>query len=74
MYTTYHLNSPTEITSELIEAIKLTFKNKSIILTIQEEIDTTSFLNHSKTNNMQLEKSLKQDRQGEHILVKFEDL
>lgn len=48
MYTTYHLASANEISSDIIDAIKLAFKDKSIVLTIEEEIYTTSYLLSSK--------------------------
>ena len=74
MLTTYHLSSPNEISVEIIEAIKLAFKDKSIVLTIEEEIDTTSYLVSNEKNIAILEKSLAQDKNGEHIKIKIEDL
>ncbi len=74
MLTTYHLSSPNEISTEIIEAIKLAFKDKSIVLTIEEEIDTTSYLVSNEKNKAILEKSLSQDKNGEHIKIKIEDL
>lgn len=38
MYTTYHLNSPSELTNEVIEAIRTAFKGKPIEITIKEDI------------------------------------
>ncbi len=37
MYTTYHFNSVTEITTDVIDSIKTAFKGKSIVLTVEEE-------------------------------------
>lgn len=37
MYTTYHLTSAEEIDSDFIDAIKVTFKSKPIIITVQED-------------------------------------
>jgi hypothetical protein len=38
MYTTYHFNSVTEITTDILESIKSAFKGKAIVLTVEEEI------------------------------------
>lgn len=74
MYTTYHLSSPTEITAELVEIIKKTFHNKSIVLTIEEELDATRYLISSAKNKSILDASIAQDQQGQHIKVKFNEL
>jgi hypothetical protein len=37
MYTTYHFNSVTEITVDVVDSIKTAFKGKSIVLTVEEE-------------------------------------
>ncbi len=36
MYSTYHFNSVSEITIDVVEAIKATYKGKSIVITIEE--------------------------------------
>lgn len=71
MYTSFHISSAQEITVELIEAIKKTFKSKPISITIEEELDTTAFLNSSATNKMILEKSTLQDQNNNHIKLKL---
>jgi hypothetical protein len=37
MYTTYHLDSAQEITIDLLDSIKATFKTKAISITVVEE-------------------------------------
>ncbi|MEP6931857.1 MAG: hypothetical protein ABI850_17680 [Flavobacterium sp.] len=37
MYTTYHLSSAQEITTDILEAIKVSFKSKAIVITVEEE-------------------------------------
>ena len=37
MYTTYHFNSVTEITADVVDSIKTAFKGKSIVLTVEEK-------------------------------------
>ena len=74
MYSTFHLNSPTEITSDFIEAIKLAFKNKAIVITVSEEIDTTDYLKSSAKNKAILDASILQDAKGEYIAIKNKDL
>lgn len=71
MYTTYHLSSADEITIDIIEAIKANFKNKPIMITVEEEIDTTNYLMSSAANKNVLKQSIAQDQNGEHIMVKL---
>jgi hypothetical protein len=71
MYTSIHISSAQEITIELIESIKNTFKSKPISITIEEELDTTAFLNSSPANKMILEKSILQDQNKNHIQLKL---
>jgi hypothetical protein len=37
MYTTYHWNSAEDVTSDLIDSIKATFKNKPITIIVEED-------------------------------------
>ncbi len=74
MYTTYHLTSAQEITTDFLEVIKTTFKSKPITITVEEELDTTTYLMSSPANKAMLEKSLEQAKNGELIEVKPEDL
>ena len=71
MYTTYHLSSAQEVTTDILEAIKANFKSKPIVITVEEEIDTTTYLNSSVANKKMLKKSIEQDKKGEHISVKL---
>jgi hypothetical protein len=41
MYTTYHLTSAQEVTSDILDAIKATFKSKPITIIVEE--DDTDF-------------------------------
>ena len=74
MYTTYHLSSAQEVTTDILEAIKKTFKSKPITITVAEEIDTTTYLKSSPANKAKLDKSIAQDKKGKHILIKHKDL
>lgn len=69
MYTTYHLSSAQEVTTDILEAIKTTFKSKAITITVTEEIDTTSYLMSSPNNKIATEKSLLQAKNKEFIEV-----
>lgn len=40
MYTTYHFKSTSEITTDVLEAIKTAFKGKSVVITIEEKQPT----------------------------------
>jgi hypothetical protein len=74
MYTTYHLSSADELTTDILEAIKLAFKSKPITITVEEEMDTTAYLMSSPANKAMLDKSLEQLRNGETVLVKLHEL
>jgi hypothetical protein len=37
MYTTYHLSSAQEITSDILDSIKATFKSKPITIIVEED-------------------------------------
>lgn len=39
MYTTYHISSADELTTDILDAIKANFKSKSIIITVEEDED-----------------------------------
>lgn len=39
MYTTYHFKSAKDINSDIIEAIKIAFKDKAVSITIKEKTD-----------------------------------
>lgn len=39
MYTTYHLSSAQEVNSDILEAIKATFKSKAITIIVEEDQD-----------------------------------
>ena len=74
MYTTYHLSSAQDITPDILDAIKVAFKSKPIVITVEEELDATAYLMSSPANKAALDKSLQQAKNGEFIEVKLEDL
>ena len=39
MYATYHLSSAEDVTNEILEAIKATFKSKAITIIVEEDED-----------------------------------
>jgi hypothetical protein len=39
MYTTYHLASAQDVSADILEAIKVAFKSRPIVITIEEEED-----------------------------------
>lgn len=69
MYTTYHFQSAADITIDVLNAIKTAFKEKPIVLTIEEEVDETAFLMANPANKAMLLKSIAQDKNGETISV-----
>lgn len=73
MYTTFHLSSAEEVTIDILEAIRATFKSKPITITVEEELDTTAYLMSSAANRAMLEKSIAQANNGEFVEVKIDD-
>lgn len=67
MYTTYHFQSAADITVDVLNAIKTAFKEKPVVLTIEEEMDETAFLMGVPANKAMLLKSIAQDKNGESV-------
>ncbi len=49
MYTTYHLSSAQEITSDIIDSIKATFKSKPITIIVEEDDSNFELTAEQKT-------------------------
>jgi hypothetical protein len=67
MYTTYHFKSAADINMDVLNAIKIAFKEKPVVLTVEEEMDETAFLMANPDNKAMLLKSIAQDKNGEAI-------
>ena len=74
MYTTYHFNSAADINGDILDAIKNTFKEKPIVITVEEELDATDYLISTPANRAMLKKSLEEAKKGTFIEVKMDDL
>ena len=48
MHTTYHLDSAQEVSTDLLDSIKATFKSKSIIITVREDDDCSELTDEMK--------------------------
>jgi PHD/YefM family antitoxin component YafN of YafNO toxin-antitoxin module len=70
MYTTYHLQSAADLNNDIIKAIKTAFKGKSIVVTIEEDKDETTYLLSNPNNKEMLLKSIQQANNGEFISFK----
>lgn len=73
MISTYHINEK-ELTADFLKSIKALFKNKSITLTIAEEIDTTEYLLSSPANKKHLLKSIADLKKGKGTILTTDDL
>ena len=69
MYTTYHFKSAGDINIDILNAIKTAFKDKPIVITIEEEMDETAFLMNNSENKAMLLRSIAQDKNGEAINI-----
>jgi hypothetical protein len=74
MYTTFHLDTTSELNTDFLKAIKTLFKNQRISVTVEAEMDETEYLMSNEANRLFLEKSMNQIKNGEIVKVKFEDL
>lgn len=69
MYTTYHFKSAADINMDILNAIKIAFKEKPVVITIEEEIDETAFLMGNPENKAMLLKSIAQDKNDESFSI-----
>jgi hypothetical protein len=69
MHSTYHFNSATELTIDILEAIKIAFKSKPITLTIseEEEEDATAFFMNRPIDEEILLQSIAQDKNNQIV-------
>jgi hypothetical protein len=73
MISTYHINEK-ELTKELLKNIKSLLKNKSITLTIAEELDTTEYLLASTANKKHLQKATTDLQKGKGKVMTLDQL
>jgi hypothetical protein len=73
MYSVFHFKSASEINSDIIEAIKAAFKGKPVVITVEEELDETSFILANPANKEMLSRSIAQDKNGESVSVTIPD-
>ena len=74
MHTTFHYETPSELNSDFLKAIKTLFKNQRITVTVEAEIDTTEYLLRNEANRNFLEKSIEQMENGDIVKVNIDDL
>lgn len=74
MHTTFHYETPSELNSDFLKAIKTLFKNQRITVTVEAEMDTTEYLLRNEANRNFLEKSIKQMESGDVVKVNINDL
>lgn len=58
MYTTYHLTSAQEVNTDILDAIKATFKSKPITIIVEEDVESFVLSNDDK---LILDERLKED-------------
>ena len=67
MYTTYHFKSAADINMDILNAIKTAFKEKPVVITIEEDVDETAFLMGDPNNKEMLLNSIAQDKKGDSL-------
>lgn len=74
MYTTYRLQAD-ELSESFVEAVKQTYKHRSIEIIVQEVQDETEYLLNSKANKEHLLRSIKNIEDHMNLVqVQMEDL
>ena len=73
MVTTYRLNA-NELTVDLLNAIRLVFKDKDIEINVSETVDETEYLLSSQANKENLFKSVQQLEEGKGVTMTIEEL
>ena len=73
MYTTYHFKSAADINMDIINAIKTAFKEKPVVITIEEDVDETAFLMGDPNNKEMLLNSIAQDKKGDSLNFNMPD-
>ena len=73
MISTYHITEK-ELTADFLKSIKSLFKNKSLTLTIAEEMDTTEYLLASPANKKHLQKSIAELEKGKGTIMTIDEL
>ncbi len=73
MVITYRLNA-NELSMDLINSIRLAFKDKDIVVNVSETIDETEYLLASPANKENLLKSIMQLGQGKGVTMTIEEL
>lgn len=63
MYTTYHLQEE-ELNEEFLNSVKKLFKNKSLTISIAENLDETEYLSKNEANYKRLKESIEQVKNG----------
>lgn len=73
MTTTFHVEA-SELDSSFLKKIQSLFEDKKLIITVEEEMDTTEYLLSSETNGERLKQSIQEAKDGKLISVSIEDL
>ena len=73
MTTTFHVEA-SELDSNFLKKIQSLFEDKKLIITVEEDMDTTDYLLSSEANRERLKQSIQEAKDGKLISVSVEDL
>jgi antitoxin YefM len=73
MKTSFRLNEK-ELTDDIINVIRIAFKNKEIEITVSDFLDETEYLLSSEANKKHLQKSIADIENGEGITFTLNEL
>jgi hypothetical protein len=68
MTTTFHVNTE-ELNDEFLQKLKLTFGNKQLLITVEEDPDDTFFLLSTSENRNKFKQSLRELNSGDVITI-----
>jgi antitoxin YefM len=68
MYTSFHIKA-SELDENFIKGVKALFKSKRILISVEEEMDETDYLNSTEANRKHLKASIDNVKKGKTTKV-----
>ena len=68
MYTSFHIKA-SELDENFIKGVKALFKSKRILISVEEEMDETDYLNSTEANRKHLKLSIDNVKKGKTTKV-----
>jgi hypothetical protein len=73
MVTTFHIDS-SDLDEEIVKKIRSVYNNKRILLTVEEDDDTSSYLLSTRMNREKFARSISELESGNLVVQSIDDL